>query len=84
MICSTGLCTLGEIEEAITTIRSVWPDPDIVFLQCVSSYPLPNDQSNLGVIETLRRTFGILAGLSDHTTDVTCVPATAVAALVPA
>jgi N-acetylneuraminate synthase len=79
LICSTGLCTVGEIEEAIATIRSVWPDPDLVFLQCVSAYPLPSDQANLGVIDTLRRTFGVLSGLSDHTTDVDCVPATSVA-----
>jgi N-acetylneuraminate synthase len=79
LICSTGLCTLGEVEEAIATIRSAWPDPEVVLLQCVSAYPLPQDQANLGVIETLRRAFGLPTGLSDHTTDAACVPATAVA-----
>jgi N-acetylneuraminate synthase len=80
LICSTGLSTLGEIEEAMAAVRSVWAEAEVVLLQCVSAYPLPADQSNLGVIETLGRAFGVPVGLSDHTTDHGCVPMTAVAA----
>jgi N-acetylneuraminate synthase len=79
LLCSTGLCTLGEIEEALGVIRSEWPAPEIALLQCVSSYPLPEEQSNLRAIETLHRAFGIPVGLSDHTTDFEAVPAVAVA-----
>ncbi len=78
LICSTGLATIGDIHEAITTIRSEWPEPQLVLLQCVSAYPLPPEQSNLGVIETLRRTFGVPTGLSDHTMDPERTPAVAV------
>ncbi len=79
LICSTGLATIADIDEAISTIRGEWPDPQLVILQCVSAYPLPAEQSNLGVIETLRHTFGVPAGLSDHTMDVDRVPAVAAA-----
>jgi len=79
LLCSTGLSTLSEIEEALQVIRSEWPDPEVVLLQCVSSYPLPEEQSNLRAIATLHQAFGIPVGLSDHTTDCDMVPAVAVA-----
>jgi sialic acid synthase SpsE len=78
LICSTGLATIGDIYEAVATIRSEWPDPQLVLLQCVSAYPLPPEQSNLRVIETLRATFGFPTGLSDHTMDPERTPAVAV------
>ncbi|MGH2888743.1 MAG: N-acetylneuraminate synthase family protein [Solirubrobacteraceae bacterium] len=79
LICSTGLSTIGDIAEAIVTIEDEWPEPEVVLLQCASAYPLPPEQANLGVIETLRRTFGVHAGLSDHTMEAERIPAVAVA-----
>jgi N-acetylneuraminate synthase len=79
LICSTGLSTIGDIAEAIATIEDEWPERQLVLLQCASAYPLPPEQANLGVIETLRRTFGVPAGLSDHTMEAERVPAVAVA-----
>jgi sialic acid synthase SpsE len=78
IICSTGLGTMSDIEEALETIKASWPDPDVILLQCVSSYPTPVDQSNLGAIPTMRRAFGFPVGLSDHTMDSAAVPAMAV------
>jgi sialic acid synthase SpsE len=77
LICSTGLCTLADIEEAVSTIFGVWSEPEIVILQCVSSYPAPAEESNLRVIDTLRRAFGLPVGLSDHTIDPERTPAIA-------
>ncbi len=79
LICSTGLATIGDIAEAIDTIESEWPDPDLVLLQCASAYPLPPEQASLRVIQTLRHTFGVPAGLSDHTMEAKRTPAVAVA-----
>jgi N-acetylneuraminate synthase len=76
LICSTGLSTLGQVEESLEAIRSVWPEPEVVLLQCVSGYPTPPDQSNLAVLKTLARAFGVPVGLSDHTIDYECVPMT--------
>ena len=80
LVCSTGLCTMLDIDEAVTTVRDEWPGAEIVLLQCVSAYPLPPEESNLAVIETLRRAFGIPVGVSDHTVDPERTPAIAVAA----
>jgi N-acetylneuraminate synthase len=67
LICSTGLATLADIDEALATVRDEWSDAAVVLLQCVSAYPLPAEESNLRVIDTLRRAFGVPVGLSDHT-----------------
>jgi N-acetylneuraminate synthase len=79
MICSTGLCTIADVAEAVSTICGEWPDPALVLLQCVSAYPAPAEQSNLRVIDTLRRVFGFPTGLSDHSMDFERVPGVAVA-----
>ena len=79
LLCSTGLSTWGDIDEALQLIRSEWPDPEVVLLQCVSAYPLPEDEANLRTVATLHEAFGTPVGLSDHTTDCEMVPAIAVA-----
>ena len=40
---------------------------DYVFLQCTSNYPTNLEESNLGVINTLRKKLNCLVGYSDHT-----------------
>jgi len=80
MICSTGLSTLSDVEEALHAIRSEWPSCAVVLLQCAAAYPLPPEQCNLNAIRTLREAFGVPVGLSDHTSDHETVPAVAVAA----
>ncbi len=66
MIVSTGMATLGEIEEAVNGILSTGHD-DVVLMHCVSAYPCPLDQMNLNFITVLRAAFGLPVGLSDHT-----------------
>jgi len=63
---STGMATLPEIEASLNLYEQSGGGP-VVLLHCVSSYPAPLDQMNLRAIETLRRTFGVPVGLSDHT-----------------
>ena len=80
LVCSTGLCTLADVDEAVATIRQESSTAEIVLLQCVTAYPAPVEDSNLGVIDTLARAFGVPVGLSDHTTDPEETPAVAAAA----
>lgn len=66
MIVSTGMSKLGEIEQALDTIREAG-DPPVVLLHCVTEYPAPYDEVNLRAMETLRQAFGVPVGYSDHT-----------------
>ena len=40
---------------------------DVTVLHCTSSYPAPVDSVNLAAMDTLRTTFGLPVGYSDHT-----------------
>ncbi|CAK0768311.1 Pseudaminic acid synthase [Gammaproteobacteria bacterium] len=77
MILSTGMATLGEIEEAISTIRGVGAK-DIILLKCTSAYPAPPAEMHLRTIPHLAQTFHVPVGLSDHTLGI-AVPVAAVA-----
>lgn len=66
MIISTGLATLGEAELAVRTAKENGCE-ELVLLHCISSYPAPTDQSNLRTMPHLAQSFGVVAGLSDHT-----------------
>ncbi len=65
IIISTGMGTLGEIEEALDAIRTEG-NQNVVLLHCISAYPCPPEHMNLKAIDTLRETFKIPIGLSDH------------------
>ena len=80
LVVSTGLATLGDIEEALRTIRAAQPSAAVALLQCVTAYPVPLEESNLAVIATLAQAFGVPVGISDHTLDPEIAPAIAVAA----
>lgn len=66
VIISTGLATLSEIDQAVSTARAAGCR-DLVLLKCTSSYPSDPSESNLRSIPELRRLFGCEVGLSDHT-----------------
>lgn len=66
MIISTGMANLDEIGEAVSAARDNGCE-DIVLLHCVSSYPAPDDQSNVRTVPDLAERFGVVSGLSDHT-----------------
>ncbi|MBO8161754.1 MAG: N-acetylneuraminate synthase [Thermosipho sp. (in: Bacteria)] len=65
IILSTGMGTLGEIEEAINTIKDVGNE-DIVLLHCITSYPVKFESLNLRTIQTLKEAFKLPVGFSDH------------------
>jgi len=50
----------------------------VVLLQCTTEYPAPFSEVNLAAMATLRATFGLPVGLSDHTPGIV-VPIAAVA-----
>jgi N-acetylneuraminate synthase len=66
MIISTGMATLEEIEEAVSTARTAGAD-QIVLLKCTSAYPAPSHDMNLRTIPFLVEKLGLPVGLSDHT-----------------
>lgn len=65
MIISTGIATLEEISEAVSACRKMG-NHNIALLKCTSAYPAPPEEANLLTIPNLKDTFGVTAGLSDH------------------
>lgn len=63
---SVGAAYLSEVEEAIRTLKESGCK-DIALLHCVLSYPTAPENTNLRVIETLKRAFpDVRVGFSDH------------------
>ncbi|MDR2211681.1 MAG: N-acetylneuraminate synthase family protein [Spirochaetaceae bacterium] len=86
MYLSSGVSTLGIIEDALHTIGAVFPappaDPEfcpVSLLHCVTAYPAPPEDYNLRVLSNLAGIFGVPVGLSDHTADPLLVPVLAAA-----
>lgn len=77
LIISTGMSTLGQIEDAVNVVRDA-RNKNLILLHCISSYPAAPQDMNLAVMGTLRRTFGVPVGLSDHCIGLT-VASTALA-----
>lgn len=77
VIMSTGMATLTEIEEAVTTLREAGAK-EIALLKCTSAYPAEPESINLRTIPHLAEAFGVPVGLSDHTLGI-AVPVGAVA-----
>jgi N,N'-diacetyllegionaminate synthase len=65
IILSTGMAKLGEIEEALETIREY--NNKISLLHCVTEYPAPYNQINLNSMVTMALAFKLPVGYSDHT-----------------
>jgi N-acetylneuraminate synthase len=77
IILSTGMATLGEIEEALNYLKQHGAE-DIILLHCTTNYPAPVASVNLCAMETLRCAFQVPVGYSDHTEGIT-IPIAAVA-----
>lgn len=77
VIASTGMASLAEIEEAVTTLRAAGTR-QLALLKCTSAYPAPPEEMNLRTIADLSRRFDAPAGLSDHTLGI-AAPVAAVA-----
>lgn len=70
MILSTGVSTLGDIEEAL----KITGRNKVTLLHCITAYPAPPEQYNLRLISLYRELFGVKTGISDHTSDPLLVP----------
>ncbi|MSP11131.1 MAG: hypothetical protein EXR14_06010 [Pelagibacteraceae bacterium] len=68
-IISTGLADLDHLDRLYKFWSSVGGAyKNLCFMHCVSSYPVPDSQVNLGAIFTLRNKFkNLTIGYSDHT-----------------
>ena len=77
MILSTGMSTMGEIEEALNIISSTG-NYQISLLHCVTEYPAPFEEINLRALNTMKLAFGVPVGYSDHTPGIE-IPLAAVA-----
>jgi sialic acid synthase SpsE len=66
VIMSVGMASLTEIDEAVNTVRNAG-SKQIALLKCTSAYPATPEEANLRTIPHLEETFGVVAGLSDHT-----------------
>jgi sialic acid synthase SpsE len=77
LLISTGMATLGEIEDALAAARRGGASA-VGLMQCVSLYPAADELQNLRSMETLRRAFGVPVGFSDHTLGI-AVPIAAAA-----
>jgi N,N'-diacetyllegionaminate synthase len=82
IILSTGMSNIYEIKKAIKTlIVNGTKKNNITLMQCTSAYPAPYDEINLNVISTLRNSFKLKIGFSDHSLGVQAsVAATALGA----
>lgn len=68
VILSTGLSTLSEVGDALNILTSAGTTKEnIHVLHCTSEYPAPKEEVNLKAMLTIRDTFNIGFGYSDHT-----------------
>ena len=66
IILSTGMSTLGEIEEALEVIANSGNN-QVILLHCNFNYPARVEDVNLRAMVTLKQAFGFPVGYSDHT-----------------
>ncbi|MGH7579763.1 MAG: N-acetylneuraminate synthase, partial [Gemmatimonadales bacterium] len=66
VLMSTGMCTLGEVAEAVEVVRD-HGNPPLALFHCVSSYPAAAADCNLRAMATMQAAFGVPVGWSDHT-----------------
>ncbi|MCL6557412.1 MAG: pseudaminic acid synthase [Firmicutes bacterium] len=69
VIISTGMATVGELDEAVRTAREAGCK-DLVLLKCTSTYPAPPASANILTIPHMRELFNCPVGLSDHTAGI--------------
>jgi len=92
ILLSTGVSKLGNIEEALLELGMrneelgikrdknlfLIPHSSFLILHCVTSYPAPETDYNLRVLQSLSAVFGVSVGVSDHSLDPCLVPSLAV------
>jgi N-acetylneuraminate synthase len=66
VIISTGATRLDEIKDLVEVVKKTG-NRNLTLLLCTSSYPAKPIDSHLNRISTLKKSFGVDVGLSDHT-----------------
>ncbi len=77
IIMSTGMSELYEVDNAVRVLKEHGAS-DITLLHCTTEYPAPYEDVNLKAMETMRYTFDLPVGYSDHTKGLE-IPVAAVA-----
>ncbi len=71
IILSTGMADLGEIEDVLDILMEAGTEKgDIIVLHCNTEYPTPFEDVNLQAMLTIRDTFKVKVGYSDHTSGI--------------
>jgi sialic acid synthase SpsE len=78
VILSTGTADLTEVRQAVGWCQAEGND-QVILLQCTASYPAPLVSLNIRALATMRETFGVPTGLSDHSRDPLAGPMAAAA-----
>lgn len=79
IILSTGMSTLEEVSSALETLKANGSNiENITVLHCNTEYPTPMEDVNLNAMQTIKDSFGVKVGYSDHTLGIE-VPIAAVA-----
>jgi len=66
LLLSTGMATLGEVEEALEVIEQAG-GKEVTLLHCTTNYPAAYEEVNLRAMLTLQQAFNLPVGYSDHT-----------------
>lgn len=66
LVLSTGMATLGEVEQAVGWAAEAGCDA-LAILHCVSDYPAEPAEANLRAMDSLAAAFRVPVGFSDHT-----------------
>ena len=65
---STGMCNLSDIKNAVSIFKK--RNCPFILMHCVSTYPCPEDNLNLLMIQKLMRIFKCKVGYSGHESTV--------------
>lgn len=82
VILSTGMATIDEVKEAVSTMRSNGND-QLIVLQCTTNYPSIIADTNLRAMASIEKATGVITGYSDHTEGIiACLASVALGAAV--
>ena len=68
IIISTGMADIEDIDDAFRALKR--GAESVIIMQCTSEYPCHLENVNLKAINTLRKKYNCIVGLSDHTSGV--------------
>ena len=70
IILSTGLSNMADVKNVVSFIEKLDPsyihEKKLALLQCTSSYPTPDEDANLSVMQTFQQSFNLPVGFSNH------------------